>query len=157
MADYFRPDIASLPAYVAGRNPEDPEVIKVASNEMPFPTLPGVAAALGLHLSELNRYPDMGAVALKEAIAAFHNTSVANVAVGNGSVALIEQFLQAVCVPGAEVVIPWRSFEAYPHCDPGCRRQSGEGRPPQQRQDRPASHARCDHRPHPCHPHLHPE
>ncbi|MGV4417284.1 histidinol-phosphate transaminase [Trueperella pyogenes] len=114
MADYFRPDIASLPAYVAGRNPEDPEVIKVASNEMPFPTLPGVAAALGLHLSELNRYPDMGAVALKEAIAAFHNTSVANVAVGNGSVALIEQFLQAVCVPGAEVVIPWRSFEAYP-------------------------------------------
>ncbi|WP_436800271.1 aminotransferase class I/II-fold pyridoxal phosphate-dependent enzyme [Trueperella pyogenes] len=114
MADYFRPDIANLPAYVAGRNPEDPEVIKVASNEMPFPTLPGVTAALGLHLSELNRYPDMGAVALKEAIAAFHNTSVANVAVGNGSVALIEQFLQAVCVPGAEVVIPWRSFEAYP-------------------------------------------
>lgn len=111
---FFRPEIDQLPAYVAGRNPAAPDVIKVASNEMPFPTLPGVAAALGLRLGDLGRYPDMGAAALKQAIAAFHEISLDNVAVGNGSVALIEKFLQAVCSPGAEVVLPWRSFEAYP-------------------------------------------
>lgn len=111
---YFRPEIDQLPAYVAGRNPTDPDVIKVASNEMPFPTLPGVEAALGLRIGDLGRYPDMGAAALKQAVAAFHETSVDNVAVGNGSVALIEKFLQAVCGAGAEVVLPWRSFEAYP-------------------------------------------
>ncbi|QTG75626.1 histidinol-phosphate transaminase [Trueperella pecoris] len=114
MADFFRPDLKDLPAYVAGRNPDDPGVIKVASNEMPFPTLSGVSAALAGRLGDLGRYPDWGSAALKEAIAAFHQTSVANVAVGNGSSALIEKFLQAVCTPGGEVVFPWRSFEAYP-------------------------------------------
>lgn len=111
---YFRPDIANLPAYIAGKNPDDPEVIKVASNEMPFPTLPAVAAAVSSRLGDLGRYPDMGTAKLREAIAAFHETSVSNVAVGNGSTALIEKFLTAVCSVGSEVVMPWRSFEAYP-------------------------------------------
>ena len=33
---------------------------------------------------------------------------------GAGSVALLSQFLLAVCEPGSEVVYAWRSFEAYP-------------------------------------------
>jgi histidinol-phosphate aminotransferase len=36
------------------------------------------------------------------------------VAIGAGSVALAQQFLQAMCDPGHEVVFAWRSFEAYP-------------------------------------------
>ncbi|WP_126416577.1 histidinol-phosphate transaminase [Trueperella bialowiezensis] len=111
---YFRPDIADLPAYVAGKNPDDPDVIKVASNEMPFPTLPGVAAVINGRLGDLNRYPDMGNAVLRDAIAAYHRVSPANVAVGNGSTALIEKFLTAVCTAGSQVVMPWRSFEAYP-------------------------------------------
>lgn len=111
---YFRPDIADLPAYVAGKNPEDPDVIKVSSNEMPFPTLSGVAAAVSGRIGQLGNYPDMGNTLLREAIAAYHETSVANVVVGNGSTALIEKFLTAVCTAGSEVVMPWRSFEAYP-------------------------------------------
>ena len=66
---YFRPDIADLPAYVAGKNPEDPDVIKVSSNEMPFPTLPGVAAAVSGRIGQLGNYPDMGNTLLREAIA----------------------------------------------------------------------------------------
>lgn len=111
---YFRPELADIPAYVAGRNPDDPDVIKVSSNEMPFPTLPGVAAAVSGRIGQLNKYPDMGNALLLEAIAAYHETSVANGVVGNGSTALIEKFLTAVCTPGSEVVMPWRSFEAYP-------------------------------------------
>ncbi|MDP9806489.1 histidinol-phosphate aminotransferase [Trueperella bonasi] len=111
---YFRPELSQLPAYIAGRASTDPEIIKVSSNEMPFPTLPGVEAVIAARIGDLNRYPDMGNGVLREAIAAYHKTSVANVAVGNGSTALIEKFLTAICTPASEVVMPWRSFEAYP-------------------------------------------
>lgn len=110
----FRAEIGTLPAYVPGKKSADPSVIKVASNENPFPPLPGVQAAIAAHLSGLNRYPDMAAVGLCEAIAAYHQVSVDEVAVSNGSTALIEKFLTAVCMPESEVVLPWRSFEAYP-------------------------------------------
>ena len=36
------------------------------------------------------------------------------IAVGCGSVALCQQLVEATCVPGDEVLYPWRSFEAYP-------------------------------------------
>ena len=35
-------------------------------------------------------------------------------AIGAGSVALAQQFVQAMCTDGQEVVFAWRSFEAYP-------------------------------------------
>lgn len=112
--DYFRPEISSLPAYVPGKKGSDPSVIKVASNEMPFPTLAGVQAAVASHLAGVNRYPDMTVTALREAIAAFHKVGIDEVAVGNGSTDLIEIFLSSVCTPECEVIYPWRSFEAYP-------------------------------------------
>ncbi|MFP7696683.1 histidinol-phosphate transaminase [Trueperella sp. LYQ143] len=111
---FLRPDLSSLPAYVAGQPALDPAVIKVASNEMPFPTLPAVAAAITQRIGMLNRYPDMANEVLRSAIAAHHEVSIECVVVGNGSTALIEDVLTALCVPGDEVVIPWRSFEAYP-------------------------------------------
>jgi len=36
------------------------------------------------------------------------------VAVGAGSVALLEQFVRAYAGPGDEVLMPWRSYEVYP-------------------------------------------
>lgn len=109
----FRPDLSTLPAYVAGK-PAPANSIKVASNELPFPTLPGVQAAIASSIGGLNRYPDMSTRRLTEAIAAYHHVETSMVSVGNGSVALIQEILHAVCTPGAEVVFPWRSFEAYP-------------------------------------------
>lgn len=114
MNEFFRSDLADLPTYVAGKNPADPDVIKVASNELPFPTLSGVAAAIAGHMGEASRYPDIANSRLRSAIAAYHQVGVNNVAVGNGSTALIEDFLSGVCAPDSQVIIPWRSFEAYP-------------------------------------------
>lgn len=113
-SDFFRNDLASLPAYVPGAPAQDDSVIKVASNEIPFPTLTGVEAVLSAGIGELNRYPDMASTKLREAIAAYHKVSIDSVTVSNGSTALIEKFLDAVCEPGTDVVLPWRSFEAYP-------------------------------------------
>ncbi len=107
-----RPDLDSLPAYVPGRSA--PNLIKLASNETTFGPLPSVAKAIAESAASANRYPDIVAVALTEALAANLGVEPEEVAVGCGSVALCQQIVQATCVGGDEAIFAWRSFEAYP-------------------------------------------
>lgn len=122
----IRSTLSTLPSYVAGSS--DPQGLKLSSNETTQGPLPGVVEAAARALAQANRYPDMGAFALRTAIAQWLGAdsplplTEANVAVGAGSSALIQQAVQACCrggdgVDGStpdEVVYPWRSFEAYP-------------------------------------------
>jgi histidinol-phosphate aminotransferase len=62
----------------------------------------------------MNRYPDMGSVALYAALGERFGVPVEHLSVATGSVGLIYQLVQAFCDPGDEVVFAWRSFEAYP-------------------------------------------
>ena len=111
-----RPALDSLPAYAPGRNV--PGAIKLASNELSFPTLPSVAAAIaeavGQDASGINRYPDNGAAALVARLAVHTGAPTENIIAGCGSVALCQQLVQATAGEGDEVVFGWRSFEAYP-------------------------------------------
>lgn len=111
-----RPTLEGLPAYVPGRPPADDGIhrFKVSSNESPFPPLPAVREAVLEQIDGLNRYPDMGALALREALAAEHGVAPAQIAVSTGSVAVTGDLVRAVVDAGDDVVFPWRSFEAYP-------------------------------------------
>ncbi|WP_328587588.1 histidinol-phosphate transaminase [Serinibacter arcticus] len=64
--------------------------------------------------ADLNRYPDMASVELIDHLAALHGVEAEQIVVGNGSTAVLEAILRALCEAGDEVVFPWRSFEAYP-------------------------------------------
>ena len=116
-----RADLAALPSYVPGRSPADlarelglAEAIKLASNEVPYGPLPGVVEAVTEAASRVHRYPDMGVVALREALAERYGVSADRIATGCGSVALAEHLARVTCLPGDEIVYSWRSFEAYP-------------------------------------------
>ena len=115
----IRPDVAALPAYVPGARPDAAGAVKIAklsSNELPFPPQDAVVEAITRAVAGVNRYPEMTGETLTQALAHRWDVEVEQVVVGNGSVALIQHLLDAVCQPGDEVVIPWRSFEAYPIC-----------------------------------------
>lgn len=115
----IRPDIAALPAYVPGARPDAAgpvEIAKLSSNELPFPPQDAVVEAITRAATGVNRYPQMTGESLTQALARRWGVGTEQVVVGNGSVALIQHLLDAVCLPGDEVVIPWRSFEAYPIC-----------------------------------------
>ncbi len=108
-----RADLQALPAYVPGRTV--PGAIKLASNQVPYGPLPGVVEAITEAASGTHRYPDMGVVALREALAERYGVDPARVVTGCGSVALAEHLVRATCLgSGDEVVYAWRSFEAYP-------------------------------------------
>jgi histidinol-phosphate aminotransferase len=113
--------VAELPRYQPGRSAEaamaDHGValaIKLASNESPFGPLPGVAEAVAAALGAVNRYPDHAAGAVAECFAAHVGVPRERVAVGPGTVGLLEQLALAFVSPGDEVGYPWPSFVAYP-------------------------------------------
>jgi histidinol-phosphate aminotransferase len=112
----LRDAIAGLPSYKAGKAPAPGEgqTFKLASNENPYPPLPGVMEAAVAAAGSMNRYPDFGSLELLEALAAYYDVPVDHLAVGTGSVGVAQQLLQATAGPGDEVVYAWRSFEAYP-------------------------------------------
>jgi len=116
-----RADLDALPNYVPGRNPADlarelglPEAIKLASNEVPYGPLPGVVDAIAGAAAGIHRYPDMGVVALRDALAERYGVTPDRIATGCGSVALTEHVTRTACLPGDEILYSWRSFEAYP-------------------------------------------
>ncbi len=114
----LRPELDGVPAYRAGQpathRAEGIVPHKLSSNENPYPPLPSVLRAAELALADLHRYPDYGSTALVDRIATRFDVPVADIAVGTGSVGLLQQLLQITSGPGDGVVFAWRSFEAYP-------------------------------------------
>jgi histidinol-phosphate aminotransferase len=106
-----------VPVYVPGKPAATDGgrvAYKLSSNENPYPPLPGVLEATARAVAQMNRYPDMGNVAMTSALADRLGVEANQLAFGTGSVAVLYHLLQATCEAGDEVVYAWRSFEAYP-------------------------------------------
>jgi histidinol-phosphate aminotransferase len=112
MSRLTRADLDALPNYVPGR--AVPGAVKLASNEVPYGPLPGVVEAITEAATGSHRYPDMGVVALRGALAERYGVDAERVVTGCGSVGLAEHLVRVSCLPGDEIVYSWRSFEAYP-------------------------------------------
>jgi histidinol-phosphate aminotransferase len=111
------PHVRDIPPYVPGKPPVGRPGLttyKLSSNENPYPPLPGVLATAQQAAEAMNRYPDMGCVALYDALGTKLGVDTDQLAAGTGSVALIYHLLTAYCSIGDDVVHAWRSFEAYP-------------------------------------------
>ncbi|MET9710090.1 histidinol-phosphate transaminase [Nocardiopsis alba] len=113
---YLRAVLESIPPYRAGIKIVGPDgrSIKLSSNESPYGPLPSVREAIAEAAADLNRYPDPAAEALVTRLAERLGVPEDHVALGAGSVGMLQQLLEAVGEPGTEVVYAWRSFEAYP-------------------------------------------
>ena len=116
-----RNTVLGLPSYKPGKSARQAEVehgavdaIKLASNESPLVPLASVQAAIVAASTGVNRYPDHGAVALRERLAQKLGLNANQIGVGAGSSGLLQQVLLCYVDDGDEVVYPWRSFEAYP-------------------------------------------
>ncbi|TDE98947.1 aminotransferase class I/II-fold pyridoxal phosphate-dependent enzyme [Occultella glacieicola] len=110
----LRKELLDLPAHVPGAVGATAAVFKLSANELPFPPLPAVIAAIHDAAEDVNRYPQVYGARLLRAIASHHGVVEDQVLIGNGAVALAELLIRSTCAPGDEVVHPWRCFEAYP-------------------------------------------
>ena len=113
----LRGTLEGIPAYKAGQPPTVASGItsyKLSSNENHHDPLPSVLRAAERALGEMHRYPDYGSVALVAEIAEHFEVPAGGIAVGTGSVGLLQQLVQITAGPGDGVLFGWRSFEAYP-------------------------------------------
>jgi histidinol-phosphate aminotransferase len=90
-------------------------LVRLASNESPYPPLPAVAEAAARALSAVNRYPDPTNSALRQRLADRYGVAPERIAIGNGSCDILLAAGEALLEPGAEVVYAWPSFSVYPH------------------------------------------
>lgn len=82
----IRQSVQALAAYVPGEQPTDPAVLKLNTNENPYPPSPAVQEVLsGFQAEALRRYPDPVCRTLREALADLHGCRPEQVFVGNGS------------------------------------------------------------------------
>jgi histidinol-phosphate aminotransferase len=116
----FRSSIADLIPYEPGKPIEEVQrelglerVVKLASNEGPFPPFPAAVEALERVTRDLNRYPDGGAYALRSALAEHHGVALEEMIIGAGADGVIDLLSQATLDAGDEIVCGWPSFPSY--------------------------------------------
>ena len=86
MALEFSERVSRLPSYpVAGGYAEDAPVVRLASNESPYPPLTEVREAIERELGTLNRYPDPTNSLLRARLSDRYGVPAARIAIGNGS------------------------------------------------------------------------
>ena len=82
----FEQNIRKVEPYVAGEQPKNPGVIKLNTNECPYPPSPLVKEAEGkIDYEKLRLYPDMNAEKLVDALAEYYQVKPSQVFVGVGS------------------------------------------------------------------------
>ena len=117
---FINPAVAGLTPYEPGKPVDEVQrelgldrVVKLASNEGPFPPFPAALDAMERAVGELNRYPDGGAYRLRAALAERNDVAFEEVAVGAGADGVIDCVSQAFLDSGDEVVCGWPSFPSY--------------------------------------------
>src|SRR6266481_1038397 len=94
--------VRELRAYVPGEQPKIKGLIKLNTNENPYPPSPKVLAAVKAAVDgRLRLYPDPTAEPLRERLARFHGCKPENIIVGNGSDELLAIATRAFVEPAA--------------------------------------------------------
>src|SRR5262245_2581827 len=114
-ADWLRPNVRAVPPYVPGEQPAaDRRVIKLNTNENPYPPAPAVLAALHDAVDDRVRlYPDPEATALRSEAARQYGVPLDHVLAGNGSDELLALLLRALVDPGERVAFPVPTYSLY--------------------------------------------
>ena len=127
MNRFWSREVHSLTPYVPGEQPVLAGLVKLNTNENPFPPSPRVIEAIRRAASdELRLYPDPHAAELKRVIAGYYQVTPASVFAGNGSDEVLAHAFKALLRHDAPILLPEVSYSFYPvYCrlfDIGCRR-----------------------------------
>jgi histidinol-phosphate aminotransferase len=113
-APQMKPWIEGIHAYVPGRSAgaDGRPLVKLSANENPLGTSSTALAARAV-AEPPSSYPDPDAVALREALGAFHGIDPARIVCGTGSDELLNLAAQGFAGPGDEVIYVRYGFAVY--------------------------------------------
>jgi histidinol-phosphate aminotransferase len=115
MSTYWSDFVSRLEPYVPGEQPKQNNLIKLNTNENPYPPSPKVVEALSGDLVEsLRLYPDPDSTALKDAVAKHCSVKPDNVFVGNGSDEVLALAFMAFFKKNKPLLFPDITYSFYP-------------------------------------------
>ncbi len=124
MSDQFWSDLVQrLTPYVPGEQRSGDSIIKLNTNENPYPPSPKVLEVLAsADADALRRYPDPESVELRQALAQYHTLDQSQVFVGNGSDEILALAFMAFFTTkfnaSPALQYPQLSYSFYPvYCD----------------------------------------
>ena len=110
--DLIRPLVAGLTPYTYGEQPKIKGLIKLNTNENPYPPSEKVLAATKAAVDgRLRLYPNPTADGLREKLARLHGCDVSNIIVGNGSDELLALAIRAFVEPRPNTGVWLRNAE----------------------------------------------
>jgi histidinol-phosphate aminotransferase len=118
MSEFWNSRIKKLSPYVPGEQPKDRQLIKLNTNENPYPPSPKVIQAIQNAAGErLRLYPDPECVTFREAAAAHFGVEPQQVFAGNGSDEILAFAFGAFFESGeaaAQILFPDITYSFYP-------------------------------------------
>lgn len=107
-------NVRKVVPYVAGEQPDKPDMIKLNTNECPYPPAPGVARlAAQMNCDRLRLYPDPDVSPLTEALAAYYHVNPKQVFVGVGSDDVLSMAFLTFFHSGRPVLFPDVTYSFY--------------------------------------------
>jgi histidinol-phosphate aminotransferase len=115
MTTHFRPNIDAMAGYVPGEQPKPgTKIIKLNTNENPYPASPAAIAVLrNLDSEWLRRYPDPYANDFRQAISEVLDVPSDWIIVGNGSDDVLNIIIRACAELGRKIVYPMPTYVLY--------------------------------------------
>jgi histidinol-phosphate aminotransferase len=112
---YFRDNIETLAGYEPGFQPKQRDVIKLNTNENPYPPSPEVLKVLRrISAEQLRRYPDPVADEFRRAAARINGLGPENIMCCNGGDDLLTIAFRAFCDKNRPVAYPVPTYSLYP-------------------------------------------
>ncbi len=112
---YFRENVEKADGYTPGFQPKEPDVIKLNTNENPYPPSPNVMKALAeIKPEQLRRYPDPLADTFRKAAAEVHSVKPENIMACNGGDELLSMAIRAFCDEHRPLAYPVPTYSLYP-------------------------------------------
>lgn len=111
---YERENIRLMSGYLPGEQPDDPKIIKLNTNENPYPPSSNVSKALShFDIGELRRYPPPAASAFRELAARKLGVKPNEVLVTNGGDEALRLAVTTFVDPGATFAMATPSYSLY--------------------------------------------
>ena len=112
---YERASVQRLQAYAPGEQPQGGKIIKLNTNENPYPPAPEVLAALAsVDPQALRRYPSPMADEFRQVAAKLHGVKPENIIATNGGDELLRLALTCFVEPGESIGVTRPSYSLYP-------------------------------------------
>ena len=115
MSRYWSSLIDKLTPYIPGEQPKQQNVIKLNTNENPYPPSPMIKEAILGEMDRLRLYPDPDADILRDAISTFYEVSRENIFVGgNGSDEILAHIFHGLLKQDLPILFPEITYSFYP-------------------------------------------